>query len=113
MPRWEELATGLVEFGPKVGERNNGFKTAFARTFRPVINEKKCIDCKTCHVFCPDGAIDYEPIRIDYEYCKGCGICSKVCGSRAITMPHELKVLEDLDEEEFLTIREALIEYAY
>ena len=113
MPRWEELATGLVEFGPKVGERNIGFKTSFSRTFRPVINEKKCVNCKICHIFCPDGAIDYDPIRIDYEYCKGCGICAKVCRVDAITMPHELKVLEDLDEEEFLTIREALIEYAY
>jgi pyruvate ferredoxin oxidoreductase delta subunit len=113
MPRWEEMAPGLVEFGPEVGERNIGFKTSFARTFRPVIDEKKCVDCKMCHVFCPDGAIDHDPIRIDYDYCKGCGICARVCGPKAISMPHELKVLEDLDEEEFLTIREALIEYAY
>ncbi len=113
MPRWEEIAPALIEFGPKVSERNIGFKTSFARTFRPVIDEKKCVNCKLCHVFCPDGAIDYDPIKVNYDYCKGCGICARVCGSKAISMPHELQALEGLDEEEFLTIREALIEYAY
>ncbi|MGD0805117.1 MAG: 4Fe-4S binding protein [Candidatus Bathyarchaeia archaeon] len=113
MPSWEQIAPALIEFGPKVSERNIGFKTSFARTFRPVIDYGKCVNCKLCHVFCPDGAIDYEPIKVNYEYCKGCGICARVCGSKAISMPHELQALEGLDEEEFLTIREALIEYAY
>jgi len=113
MPRWEALAPALIEFGPKVGERNIAFKTNFARTFRPVIDNKKCVNCKSCHIFCPDGAIDFDPIKIDYDYCKGCGICARVCGSKAISMLHELKALENLDEEELLTIREALIEYAY
>jgi pyruvate ferredoxin oxidoreductase delta subunit len=111
--RVADAPTALIEFGPKVSERNVGFKTSFARTFRPVIDVNKCINCKLCHVFCPDGAIDYDPIKVNYDYCKGCGICARVCGSKAISMPHELKVLEGLDEEEFLTIREALIEYAY
>ena len=113
MPRWEEIAPALIEFGPRVSERNIGFKTSFARTFRPVIDKNKCIDCKLCYVFCPDGAIDFDPIKVNYEYCKGCGICARMCGSKAISMPHELKALEGLDEEEFLSIREALIEYAY
>ena len=113
MPRWEQIAPALIEFGPKPGERNIGFKTGNARTFRPIIDEAKCIECKLCHVFCPDGAINFDPIKVDYDYCKGCGICARVCGPKAISMPHELKALEGLDEEEFLTIREALIEYAY
>ena len=113
MPSWEQIAPALIEFGPKVGERNFGFKTSFARTFRPVIDEAKCINCKLCQIFCPDGAINFDPIKVDYDYCKGCGICANVCGSNAISMPHELAALEGLDEEEFLTIREALIEYAY
>jgi len=113
MPSWEKLAPGLIEFGPSVGERNIGFKTSFARTFRPVIDEARCVNCKQCHVYCPDGAIDYDPITVNYDYCKGCGICARVCGSKAIRMQHELKANEGLDEEEYLTIREALIEYAY
>ena len=79
LPRWEAMAPGLIEFGPRPGERNFGFKTSFARTFRPTINRKKCIDCKLCHLFCPDGAVDFNPIRIDYDYCKGCGICMHEC----------------------------------
>ena len=113
MPRWEMMAPGLIEFGPKPGERNLGFKTSFARTFRPTIDAEKCVDCKLCHIFCPDGAVDFDPIKIDYDYCKGCGICAKMCGPKTISMHHELKAMEDLDEEELLTIREALIEYAY
>lgn len=113
MPRWEVLAPGLIEFNQRPGERNIGFKTSFARTFRPVRDPKLCIDCKLCHIFCPDGAVDFNPIRIDYEYCKGCGVCASVCGPKAIFMIHELKALEDIDEQEFLTLRKALIEYAY
>jgi len=113
MPRWEVLAPGLIEFNQKPGERNIGFKTSFARSFRPVQDPRLCINCKLCHIFCPDGAIDFDPISVDYDYCKGCGICSTVCGPKAITMVHELKALEDADEEEILTIRRALIEFAY
>lgn len=113
MPRWEVLAPGLIEFGNRPSERNAGFKTSMSRTFRPVIDRGLCTDCKLCHIFCPDGAIDFGAIKVEYDYCTGCGICAGVCGPKAISMVHELKALEGLDEEEVLTIREALIEYAY
>jgi len=113
MPRHETLAPGLIEFNPRASERNIGFKTAFSRTLRPVINSKQCINCKLCHIFCPEGAIDFEPIKVDYSYCTGCGICANVCGSKAITRIHELKALENLDEEEILTMHQALIVYQY
>jgi len=28
--------------------------------------------------------------RIDYEYCKGCGICAQVCPTKAISMVEEV-----------------------
>lgn len=28
-------------------------------------------------------------VRIDYDYCKGCGICSNVCPVKAIEMVRE------------------------
>ena len=110
---WEVLAPGLIEFNPKPREKNIGYKTSFFRSFRPVCNKNLCVDCKLCHIYCPEGAIDFETNQINYDYCKGCGICANVCGRKAITMVSEVKALEDLDEEEKLTIREALIEYMY
>jgi len=30
--------------------------------------------------------LEGEKVSIDYEYCKGCGICSVVCAKKAIEM---------------------------
>jgi pyruvate ferredoxin oxidoreductase delta subunit len=67
-------------------------KTGAWRTFKPIFNKDLCIDCKRCYIYCPEGTVlilgpkEYE---IDYEYCKGCGICAKECGKGAITMKPE------------------------
>lgn len=113
MPRWEALAPGLIEFGPTPGKRNIGFKTSFSRHLRPVIDAKKCTDCKLCHIYCPDGAIDFEKIRIDYDYCQSCSICAQVCPAKAIEMVSELKAKEGVNEEEVMTVAEALRVYGY
>jgi len=113
MPRWEALAPGLIEFGPSPGKRNIGFRTSFSRYLRPIIDAKKCTDCKLCPIYCPDGAIDFENITVDFDYCQGCGICAKVCPSKAIAMVSELKIKEGLNEEEVTTVGEALREYGY
>jgi pyruvate ferredoxin oxidoreductase delta subunit len=64
------------------------------RTYRPVPNLQKCIDCGLCWLYCPESVIDWEKgqkIQIDYTYCKGCGICAEVCPVKAIDMvPEEL-----------------------
>jgi len=113
MPRWEAMAPGLIDFGPEPGKRNIGFKTSFSRYLRPQIDQEKCSDCKLCHLYCPDGAIDFDPIRIDYDYCQGCGICERVCPVKAISVTTEMKALENVDEEEFTRVEEALREYGY
>lgn len=61
------------------------------RTFRPVIDTEKCVLCLRCFLVCPDGVIDKsgEHLEIDYDYCKGCGVCSKACKPGAITMIKE------------------------
>ena len=51
-----------------------------------------CFGCDNCYGACPDNAViktgpgGYE---IDYDYCKGCGICAAECPCGAITMVPE------------------------
>ncbi len=61
------------------------------RTFRPVIDTKKCVKCLRCFLLCPDGAVDKsgESLTVDYDLCKGCGICAYECKLKAITMKKE------------------------
>jgi pyruvate ferredoxin oxidoreductase delta subunit len=65
--------------------------SAGMRTFRPVIDTEKCVKCLQCFLCCPDGVIDKsgDVLEIDYDYCKGCGICKNVCSVDAITMIKE------------------------
>lgn len=67
----------------------------------PVIDQSKC----TCHFcvtpgFCPDGVIQWSDGRyeINYEYCKGCGICAAVCVHSAVTMRETSAVLASTRE---------------
>lgn len=68
------------------------FKTGDWRTFRPVVSEK-CVKCGLCVTYCPDGIVrlGQKAAEIDYDYCKGCGICAEVCKVKAITMEQEKK----------------------
>lgn len=113
MPRWEAIAPGLIEFGPRPGEKNLGFKTEFARIEAPVVDKAKCVDCKLCSYYCPDGAIDFKNIEVDYEYCKGCGICARVCPTKAIRMVSELERVEGLEDPELRRLSLAVREYGY
>ncbi len=51
-----------------------------------------CTMCDNCYVYCPDVAIrqkdDGMGYDIDFDYCKGCGICFKEC-------PRSAMILED------------------
>ncbi len=74
---------------PKTGAMG---KTGTWRIFRPILNEDKCVKCLRCWIFCPEGAIirkEDDSVEIDYNYCKGCGICARECKVKAITMERE------------------------
>ena len=54
-----------------------------------------CTYCDTCLIYCPDVAItkatDGKGYIIDYEFCKGCGLCVHECPRNAMTFEEELK----------------------
>ncbi|MBN2488390.1 MAG: 4Fe-4S binding protein [Methanosarcinaceae archaeon] len=69
-------------------------KTGGWRTYRPVFDYNKCIKCKLCELLCPDMSVlprDDGFFEIDYDFCKGCGICANECPKDAIEMVLEEK----------------------
>ena len=96
LPGWRDLAIGgtIMEGGSAAN-----YSTGDWRTNRPLWDDKKCIHCLICWVFCPDTAIMVEDGKItgiDYEHCKGCGICAHECppakkGKAALVMVREEK----------------------
>ncbi len=52
-----------------------------------------CNQCDNCRLFCPDLAVRQEDSkrgrRIDYDYCKGCGICVVECPRNAMVLEEE------------------------
>jgi 2-oxoacid:acceptor oxidoreductase delta subunit (pyruvate/2-ketoisovalerate family) len=54
-----------------------------------------CNECENCYVFCPDASIiKTEEIlshQVDYDFCKGCGICFSECPRRAISLKEEAR----------------------
>ncbi len=61
------------------------------RTEKPVIEEDKCTGCFYCYLCCPEGVIFKKGrvIDIDYAFCKGCGVCARVCPKKSIKMKRE------------------------
>ncbi len=52
-----------------------------------------CVMCDNCLVFCPDRAISRRNegfgYEIDYDYCKGCGVCVSECPRNALSLKEE------------------------
>jgi pyruvate ferredoxin oxidoreductase delta subunit len=72
-------------------------RTGSWRVLRPVIDYEKCTParkgkpvCFYCWLYCPDAVVS-KTVRPEFnlEYCKGCGICSEECPTKAITMVAE------------------------
>ena len=77
--------------GPQYAAGHLAETNAGWRTYRPVIDHDTCINCLRCYLVCPDGTIfkDNGQIGIDYDYCKGCGVCAHECPKDAIEMVKE------------------------
>lgn len=52
-----------------------------------------CNRCENCYTFCPDASVRKEEgvlsCQIDYDFCKGCGICFSECPRGAISLEEE------------------------
>lgn len=57
--------------------------------------------CENCYKFCPDVAVKKEggKLKIDYDYCKGCGICAEECPTKSIILKLEASFTEAEDRE--------------
>ena len=87
--------TSRLPMGKRQGtfeEVNLGFpeETAVAEAQR-CFNCGVCNLCDNCYIFCPDVAIRKENGNnvIDYDHCKGCGICVEECPRDAMVMEEE------------------------
>ncbi|MCC6049365.1 MAG: 4Fe-4S binding protein [Thermofilum sp.] len=85
---WKDLSA------PIVAEAGNSvlYKTGGWRALKPVLDQSKCIRCLLCWFYCPEPAIkrrEDDSVEIDYDYCKGCGICANECPVKAIAMVEE------------------------
>ena len=52
-----------------------------------------CFECDNCYGVCPDNAViklgPGQRFQFNYDYCKGCGVCSSECPCGAIKMEAE------------------------
>lgn len=82
---------GIIE----TAKSSRNFKTGTWRTFKPVIDESKCINCMQCVLNCPENCInitkDKKRGNVNMDYCKGCSVCAKVCPVKCIKMETDTK----------------------
>jgi 2-oxoacid:acceptor oxidoreductase delta subunit (pyruvate/2-ketoisovalerate family) len=87
--------TKRPELAPK--ERSGGFTEVHSDITEDVAMAEAgrcmhcghCITCDNCYIFCPDAVITPLPdgsYLIDYDYCKGCGLCVHECPRAAMAL---------------------------
>jgi NADPH-dependent glutamate synthase beta subunit-like oxidoreductase len=86
-----------------VKERIKGFKEVSSTLSEDAAAEEAercfgcgtCNECENCYVFCPDNSIlktgSILSHQVDYDFCKGCGICFTECPRGAISLKEEAK----------------------
>lgn len=55
---------------------------------QPIVDMKKCTQCRECVKNCPTSAIQIDNKRLTFDLglCIYCGECAKVCSPKAITI---------------------------
>jgi pyruvate ferredoxin oxidoreductase delta subunit len=95
----QDMAVTLQEDRPY--SKSNSFTASVAdwRIEKPIFNKDYCIDCQFCWIYCPDISIisrDKKMVGVDYDHCKGCGICVEVCP----TNPRSLLMYSEQEDED-------------
>ena len=85
---WKDIPIGGLIVEPGNSET---YDTGSWRTYVPVLDKEKCINCLRCWILCPDNAVivkDGKNEGYDLMHCKGCGVCAHECPPKikAITM---------------------------
>jgi pyruvate ferredoxin oxidoreductase delta subunit len=113
---WNEFDAGacLFSFSEEISEdasftnvkdrkysENNSYQAYVGdwRVLKPIFNRDLCTDCQNCWTFCPDMSIvsnDKIMEGVDYDHCKGCGICVDVCP----TNPKSLLMFSESEDNE-------------
>jgi 2-oxoacid:acceptor oxidoreductase delta subunit (pyruvate/2-ketoisovalerate family) len=107
---FEELNMDYFEVSPRQKEfklvrreRVKGFEevTSTLRDRDALLEAERCFscgtcnECETCYVFCPDASIvrgeEKLSHEVNYDYCKGCGICFTECPRGAISLKEEAR----------------------
>jgi len=66
-------------------------KNAGWRVLTPSIDLALCVGCLKCQLLCPEGVVYKHEgkVAIEYDFCKGCGVCAHECPVKAIGMKVE------------------------
>lgn len=94
--RLVKVTIAAVNFEPGSSKK---YKTGSWRSMKPIYNKEKCVKCHLCYIYCPDSAIRKleDGIEIDYDYCKGCGICAYECSANKVAKMKAMR--EGISEE--------------
>jgi len=86
---WKTISPGCIVFKPGSAKE---YRTGSWRAKRPTWDNKKCIKCGVCYIYCPEGCVTEKAdgtYEANLDYCKGCGICAHECWPGAIKMVTE------------------------